>query len=113
MILKALECFDINSYFHITVENLFFELLDDGGLLNGQVKQQNKSERLKALPPPTLKWRQRKCEQSYPHILPFSPYSPSKAIWMAYLAGLTTAGIMDHDSVSGAGSLSRQAKLWA
>lgn len=32
----------------------------------------------------------------------FSPYSPSKAIWMAYLAGLTTAGIMDHDSVSGA-----------
>lgn len=31
----------------------------------------------------------------------FSPYSPSKAVWMAYLAGLTTAGIMDHDSVSG------------
>lgn len=33
----------------------------------------------------------------------FSPYSPSKAVWMAYNAGLTTAGIMDHDSVSGAG----------
>jgi predicted metal-dependent phosphoesterase TrpH len=32
----------------------------------------------------------------------FSPYSPSKAIWMAYKAGLATAGIMDHDSVSGA-----------
>ncbi|OQB13258.1 MAG: hypothetical protein BWY15_01888 [Firmicutes bacterium ADurb.Bin193] len=32
----------------------------------------------------------------------FSPYSPSKAIWLAYLSGLTTAGIMDHDSVSGA-----------
>ncbi len=31
----------------------------------------------------------------------FSPYSPSKAIWMAYNAGLTTAGIMDHDSVGG------------
>ena len=32
----------------------------------------------------------------------FSPYSPSKAIWMAYNAGLKTAGIMDHDSISGA-----------
>ncbi|HZJ82934.1 MAG TPA: PHP domain-containing protein [Clostridia bacterium] len=32
----------------------------------------------------------------------FSPYSPSKALWMAYNSGLTTAGIMDHDSISGA-----------
>lgn len=32
----------------------------------------------------------------------FSPYSPTKAIWMAYNAGLQTAGIMDHDSLSGA-----------
>lgn len=32
----------------------------------------------------------------------FSPYSPAKALWMAYNAGLTTAGIIDHDSVSGA-----------
>jgi predicted metal-dependent phosphoesterase TrpH len=32
----------------------------------------------------------------------FSPYSPAKAVWMAYQAGLTTAGIMDHDSISGA-----------
>jgi hypothetical protein len=32
----------------------------------------------------------------------FSPYSPSKAVWMAMAAGLETAGIMDHDSVSGA-----------
>ena len=31
----------------------------------------------------------------------FSPYSPSKAVWMAYQSGLTTAGIMDHDSVAG------------
>ncbi|MDR0405265.1 MAG: PHP domain-containing protein, partial [Clostridiales bacterium] len=31
----------------------------------------------------------------------FSPYSPSKAVWMAYLSGLNTAGIMDHDSVAG------------
>jgi hypothetical protein len=32
----------------------------------------------------------------------FSPYSPAKAVWMAYAAGLATAGIMDHDSISGA-----------
>ncbi len=32
----------------------------------------------------------------------FSPYSPTKAVWMAYMAGLSTAGIVDHDSVGGA-----------
>ncbi len=32
----------------------------------------------------------------------FSPYSPTKALWMAYNAGLKTAGIVDHDSISGA-----------
>ena len=35
-------------------------------------------------------------------IYSFSPYSPSKALWMAYNAGLATAGIIDHDSISGA-----------
>ena len=32
----------------------------------------------------------------------FSPYSPTRALWMAYNSGLITAGIVDHDSVSGA-----------
>ena len=32
----------------------------------------------------------------------FSPYSPTKALYMAWQAGLVTAGIMDHDSISGA-----------
>src|SRR5512136_339044 len=32
----------------------------------------------------------------------FSPYSPAKAVWMSVQAGLATAGIMDHDSISGA-----------
>ena len=31
----------------------------------------------------------------------FSPYSPTKAVWCGYMAGLKTVGIMDHDSVSG------------
>lgn len=32
----------------------------------------------------------------------FSPYSPTKAVWLAAEAGLATAGIMDHDSIGGA-----------
>ena len=32
----------------------------------------------------------------------FSPYSPAKAVYMAWVSGLATAGIMDHDSVGGA-----------
>ena len=35
-------------------------------------------------------------------IYSFSPYSPTKALYMAWQNGLKTAGIMDHDSVSGA-----------
>ena len=32
----------------------------------------------------------------------FSPYSPAKAVFRSWESGLTTTGIMDHDSVSGA-----------
>lgn len=32
----------------------------------------------------------------------FSPYTPSAALYTAWLSGLRTAGIMDHDSVGGA-----------
>ena len=32
----------------------------------------------------------------------FSPYSPSKAVFMSWVDGLATTGIMDHDSVGGA-----------
>ncbi|MBQ8508734.1 MAG: PHP domain-containing protein [Clostridia bacterium] len=35
-------------------------------------------------------------------IYSFSPYSPTKALYMAWQAGLKTAGIMDHDSIAGA-----------
>jgi hypothetical protein len=31
----------------------------------------------------------------------FSPYSPSKAVWMSRAAGLSVSGIVDHDSVAG------------
>lgn len=32
----------------------------------------------------------------------FSPYSPTRAVWEAYRAGLRSAGLMDHDSICGA-----------
>lgn len=32
----------------------------------------------------------------------FSPYSPAKAVFLSWQAGLTTTGLMDHDSISGA-----------
>lgn len=32
----------------------------------------------------------------------FSPYSPAKALYLAWKSGLKTAGIMDHDSLAGA-----------
>ncbi len=41
----------------------------------------------------------------------FSPYSPTKAIWMAHRAGLETAGIMDHDSISGAAEFHEAGKI--
>ncbi len=34
-------------------------------------------------------------------IYSFSPYSPARAVWESYRAGLLTAGIVDHDSVAG------------
>lgn len=41
----------------------------------------------------------------------FSPYSPTKAVYMAWQSGLATAGIMDHDSLSGAEEFLRAAAL--
>ncbi len=44
-------------------------------------------------------------------IYSFSPYSPTKAAYMAYRAGLTSAGIMDHDSISGAKEFKRACEI--
>jgi predicted metal-dependent phosphoesterase TrpH len=41
----------------------------------------------------------------------FSPYSPTKAVYMAKKAGLSTAGIIDHDSISGAREFIEAGKL--
>jgi hypothetical protein len=42
----------------------------------------------------------------------FSPYSPAKAVWMAARAGLATAGIMDHDTISGAREFSAAGRIY-
>ncbi len=44
-------------------------------------------------------------------IYSFSPYSPTLAAYMAYSAGLTSAGIMDHDSLSGAKEFKSACKM--
>lgn len=44
-------------------------------------------------------------------IYSFSPYSPTKAAYMAYKSGLTSAGIMDHDSASGAKEFKAACKM--
>ncbi len=44
-------------------------------------------------------------------IYSFSPYSPTKAAYMAYKAGLTSAGIMDHDSLSGVKEFKKACKI--
>lgn len=41
----------------------------------------------------------------------FSPYSPTKAVWMAWNAGLVTAGIMDHDSIAGAEEFTKAGEI--
>lgn len=44
-------------------------------------------------------------------IYSFSPYSPTKAVYMAWQNGLATAGIMDHDSLVGAEEFLRAAEI--
>ena len=41
----------------------------------------------------------------------FSPYTPTMAIWMAYMSGLVTVGIVDHDSVGGAQEFIRAGEI--
>jgi len=41
----------------------------------------------------------------------FSPYSPSKAVFLSWLSGLATTGIMDHDSVGGADEFIEAGKI--
>jgi len=44
-------------------------------------------------------------------IYSFSPYSPTMAAYMGYKKGLTSVGIMDHDSLSGAKEFKKACKM--
>jgi hypothetical protein len=44
-------------------------------------------------------------------IYSFSPYSPAGAVYAAYMNGLSTAGIMDHDSIAGADEFIQAGKI--
>lgn len=41
----------------------------------------------------------------------FSPYYPAMAVWLSYMEGLLTCGIMDHDSVGGCGEFLEAGKI--
>ncbi len=72
-----------------------FDLLNDK---NVSVRLNALRELMKDAPPP------KKDGSVNNHIhttFSFSPYSPTKAVYMAYKNGLSTAGIIDHDSVGG------------
>jgi len=62
---------------------------------------ENRLNALRELEKPVIS---EKCEYVNNHIhtsFSFSPYTPASAVYYAALAGLSTAGIMDHDSVGG------------
>jgi hypothetical protein len=75
-------------------------------VLQEKLNHSDKETRLEALE--KIKVYTKNCEKgkdvnNHIHtIYSFSPYSPSKAVYMAYTSGLGTAGIMDHDSIAGA-----------
>ena len=83
----------------------------------GYLDKQTKEERLKALAKMIAEGAlgERKItEEVNNHIhtkYSFSPYTPTMAVVMAYDAGLSTAGIMDHDSISGAEEFIEAGKL--
>ncbi len=51
------------------------------------------------------------CNNHVHTIYSFSPYSPTEAVYTAWLAGLDTVGIMDHDSVAGAIEFKKAGKV--
>ncbi len=74
-----------------------------------QLNHPDKDQRLEALKALQPNADQHKAETNSAYVnnhihttFSFSPYSPTKAVWQAYQAGLNTSGIMDHDTIAGA-----------
>ena len=84
---------------------------DDIGVLKERLNAPTKTERLEAIlgirklidkgviPKPP---KGRDINNHIHTIYSFSPYSPAKAVFLSWEAGLSTTGIMDHESISGA-----------
>ena len=87
----------------------------DIGILN-KLNVPSKEERLENL-------KKAVAETEFPPVVPqyinnhihtiysFSPYSPTAAIYASRMEGLSTAGIIDHDSISGAREFVEAAKI--
>lgn len=86
-------------------------------LLIERLNAPTKEERLTALKELVMLGKQKPIKNAFGannHIhttYSFSPYSPTKAAYMAYRAGLTSAGIMDHDTLSGAEEFKRACEI--
>lgn len=99
----------------ISVKDLISRCSMNADFIN--LNAEKKEERLNALSnllkSETVKplFRENDANNHIHTIYSFSPYSPTKAAYMAYSAGLTSAGIMDHDSLSGAEEFKAAAKM--
>ena len=81
-------------------------------LLNAPTKEQRLANLQKVLkttdfPPMVSQYINNHIHTTYS----FSPYSPTAAVYAARMEGLCTAGIIDHDSISGAEEFLEAAKL--
>ena len=81
-------------------------------LLNAPTKQERLANLKKVLettqfPPMVRQYINNHIHTTYS----FSPYSPTAAVYAARMEGLCTAGIIDHDSISGAREFIEAAKL--
>ncbi len=70
-----------------------------------ELKKKIDSGELKPIPP------QRDVNNHIHTTYSFSPYSPAEAVYRSYMAGLKTAGIVDHDSVAGVSEFLEAAKI--
>ncbi len=82
-------------------------------IYDAETTSQNRLEALKKLQSEVKEFCPQ-CEYVNNHIhttYSFSPYTPTAAVYAAKKAGLSTAGIMDHDSVGGCGEFLEAGKI--
>ena len=85
------------------------EILNKLNAPTGEERLRNLSEIVKntAFPPMVAQYINNHIHTTYS----FSPYSPTAAVYAARMEGLCTAGIIDHDSISGAEEFLEAARI--